>query len=275
MATNSLGMREDAEPALEQPDLRVLVTGDSHTDGVVPNARSYANRLEALLAAERPERSVEVLNAGVGGYTFQNYVGVPERWGSLAPDLLVVGVYGGNDFAEMMLLERYFHRRGAYATGPWSIEPMLELQGSRSIGGILTQDVLEVVYFANNPADVGVCVENAVSLSLELRRRCEQRGMGLLFLYIPPATRGQPQLFAGHARVTRETLGLTDTQLAVSDRLADRWLAAMTAAGVDTVDLRPILRVTERSCYWRVDLHLDLDGHELAAQALFERLRDM
>ena len=50
LRTNSLGMRRDSEPAAERPDLRVLVVGDSHTDGVCDNDESYCALLEAALA---------------------------------------------------------------------------------------------------------------------------------------------------------------------------------------------------------------------------------
>ena len=78
-STNSLGLREDAELAAARPDLRILVTGDSHTDGVCENRESYANRLEASLLVDRPGKCVEVLNAGTGGFSFHNYLGVLEK----------------------------------------------------------------------------------------------------------------------------------------------------------------------------------------------------
>ena len=76
--SNNMGFREDAPTQVEKHGYRVLVTGDSHTDGAVNNAESYANVLEALLnqsldpsGATQP---VEVINAGVGGTGPHNYL---------------------------------------------------------------------------------------------------------------------------------------------------------------------------------------------------------
>src|SRR5690606_18882269 len=66
MRTNALGMREDEEVDPCRPDLRILVTGDSHTDGICANSESFCNRLEARLAAEDGGRTVEALNAAAG-----------------------------------------------------------------------------------------------------------------------------------------------------------------------------------------------------------------
>lgn len=108
--TNSEGLREDDEIRTEQPDVRILVGGDSHTDGLCPNEASFANVLEALLADERPGETVEVLNTGTGAYHFYNYLGVLERFRELRPDLYVIAVYGGNDFYKNLGLLRYFER---------------------------------------------------------------------------------------------------------------------------------------------------------------------
>lgn len=52
--TNADGFRKDVPTRAEPPDLRVLVTGDSHTFGLVDNGESYPNLLEECLAAARP-----------------------------------------------------------------------------------------------------------------------------------------------------------------------------------------------------------------------------
>ena len=49
MRTNALGLREDAEPLAAKPDLRILVTGDSHTDGVCENRDSFPHVLQRAL----------------------------------------------------------------------------------------------------------------------------------------------------------------------------------------------------------------------------------
>jgi len=105
--TNCLGLRRDAETALAKPTgtRRVLVLGDSHTDGYVDNGESFSTLLEARLAsrADAGSRSaIEVLNAGVVGYSpAQEYLWYAAHGAALAPDVVVLVLYVGNDIAEL------------------------------------------------------------------------------------------------------------------------------------------------------------------------------
>ena len=69
--TNSHGMRDD-EPLDRDLDsaCTVLVIGDSYTFGFgVEGHETYANILEELLKNNAPNKAVQVLNMGVGGYS--------------------------------------------------------------------------------------------------------------------------------------------------------------------------------------------------------------
>ncbi|RME54126.1 MAG: hypothetical protein D6795_04580 [Deltaproteobacteria bacterium] len=73
--------------------LRILVLGDSVTFGFgVAQEETYPRRLEQALQAALPDRRVEVINAGVGGYSIYNEAGWMEEYGfSLTPDVVLVG----------------------------------------------------------------------------------------------------------------------------------------------------------------------------------------
>jgi hypothetical protein len=114
--TNALGLREDQEVPEEKADLRVLVVGDSHVDGLCANADSFPNLLEASLSERHPGRTIEVVNAGTGGWSFYNYLGALEGLAYLRPDVFVVVVYGGNDFQGAMSLHHF--QRGERAPRP-------------------------------------------------------------------------------------------------------------------------------------------------------------
>ena len=85
VTTNSLGLRREGEIAVQQPDLRILVAGDSHVDGVCNNSEAFPALLESALAADRPGQVVEVLNAARGGQSPFNYLGTLEKWGFRVP----------------------------------------------------------------------------------------------------------------------------------------------------------------------------------------------
>jgi hypothetical protein len=102
--TNALGLRRDRETTREKVagTLRVLVLGDSHTDGYVDNAESFSSLLESQLAGRVGSPPVEVLNAGVVGYSPAQEILWYERHGAaLAPDVVILVLYAGNDVVEL------------------------------------------------------------------------------------------------------------------------------------------------------------------------------
>lgn len=96
MRTNSLGMR-GPEPR-GNGARRVLVLGDSCTMGWrVADDESYPAVLQSLLAARPGEPPVDVLNAGLAGYTsHQGLVYLREHGLALDPDVVVIA-FGWND----------------------------------------------------------------------------------------------------------------------------------------------------------------------------------
>ena len=91
-SVNSLGLR-DVEFPVRKPagELRVLVVGDSVVFGYgVPQEGTFAQRLEHELRAFG-QRSVQVINAGVPGYSMYQVAHYLERDGfALDPDVIVV-----------------------------------------------------------------------------------------------------------------------------------------------------------------------------------------
>ena len=108
MKTNNLGFKENEPTLLQKPanTYRIIVTGDSHTDGVVNNNESFPNRLEVALNKDSSIQTYEVLNGGTGFYSFKNYSGFVEKTKTLHPDLYIITVYTGNDFVESVFYDK-------------------------------------------------------------------------------------------------------------------------------------------------------------------------
>ena len=179
VTTNAQGFRNARDLLPEKPDLRVLVTGDSHVDGVVPMEELATTVLERLLVEDEPDRGVEVLNAARGGYSFFNYLGVIEKYAALDPDVFVVVFYGGNDFAESLPLYKYFRHL--------PLDPGLEGWG-RLLGEALeisnagvAQCVHQEAHFARVPADFDLALEGGRIAGADRMRGCvaEQREGGV------------------------------------------------------------------------------------------------
>lgn len=272
LRTNGLGMRNDAEVSEVSPALRILVTGDSHIEGVCANTESCSFVLQRLLEDSDPDLDVEVLNAGAGAHNLFNYLGTFERFAHLKPNVYVVVVYGGNDFSGAMLLDRYFRRRPAFKVRPYMIE---QQQLPDAIASLLPQEVSQDIYFGNNPEDVQAAIDLSCAFSVELRELCARNDTELLFVYLPPPTTGQPDFFRAdlerlmpHARMDPRALG-------VSERIADAWLEFLVEREVAHLDLRAAFRAADEPLYWRTDHHLNVAGQRLVGESIHESLREL
>jgi len=264
VVTNAQGLREDEDVAAEPPDARILVVGDSHVDGVCRNDESFPNVLEAQLAADHPDRAIEVLNAGTGGWSFYNYLGALEGYAELEPDVFVVVVYGGNDFYEAIPVH-HFHRREKVLTSvPEHMAALVKL--ARDEMGIPSQWYNGIVYFRDHPDERKAALDMSVDVFGEIRRRCDERGIELLAVYLPPYADAQPERFAPYLAQARAAVPVAKKDLQVDERLADLMLARLEEAGIRTVDLRPAFRASDEALYWETDHHINLAGQRLVAR---------
>jgi len=274
LRTNASGLRDDEDIALAQPDLRVLVTGDSHTDGVCFNHESYANRLEARLRVARPGEALEVLNAGVGGYSFFHYHAVLRKFLPLRPDVLVIGVYGGNDFLEVLRPHHFF------AGTPWPpgmryYAPRLRAgQEVRGVQGQATvaQAFNQAIYYATNPDQVSKAVARSLEVMDEVQRVCAEHEVRLLTVYIPPPHAVQAAFFDGLFEQVAAVMELEPEHLALDGEMADAVLSGLEQRGVEVLDLRPHFEASEELLYWGSDHHINLRAHVLVAELLEARL---
>ncbi len=109
--TNNLGLRRDTDISRDKPNghWRLLVVGDSQSEGLVPNADTYSTQLERLLRSDAALRAatppeIEVLNGAVSGYSpLLEYVWLLHRGAQLQPDRILLALYAGNDVAELLM----------------------------------------------------------------------------------------------------------------------------------------------------------------------------
>ena len=267
LATNSSGLRNDAE-VMESPDRRVLIVGDSHTQGLCNNAETFSAHLQAALR-DRLGRPVEVLNAGVSSYNHFHYLGALEKYGAeLAPDLFVVMAFGGNDFSGALQFHRFYSRKKPARKKPHDPDSIeFGPEGGR---GFLGQEIHQLCHLLNNPAEVEEMKLLNVAVSRELKQIAAASGSELLVVYLPPASRGQPERYSAQISAVAGELGVDAARLAVSDELADHWLEHLRSEEVACLDLRPAFRAAEQPLYWQTDGHLGLRGHELVARELLD-----
>ena len=270
MRTNGAHLREDDEISEEAPDLRILVTGDSHTDGACNNAETYTNVLERRLGEAYPDKRVDALNAGHGGFSFFSFLGVLHKYMDTNPRVFIIGVFGGNDFAEVLAPFHYLQGRrrptakGDYVARLRTAEKIRDRSGFRA----LNQGFNQLVYFQQHPDQVEIAYQAAETVLREIQRVCEENGIRLIVVYIPPPADVQPQRFDGLFDEVSEALALTPGARVLNDLLASRLLRFLRARGIETVDGREVFAGRSELLYWKFDQHINLAAHRLLAEAL-------
>lgn len=270
VVTDARGLRRDGPIPADNP--RILVLGDSHVDGVLDNPDNLCALLELQL--REAGRAHTVLNGAVGGTTFVNHLGALRRFADLRPALVLVVVYGGNDFLDQARFERYVRGMDEPVDTRQVLRRVLDspLPGARARSGFVSQELFQAVHFHANPGDESLAVDAAAELLWATQRECEALGARFAAVYLPPARRVEP---AASAALVEECLGLAKVPAAALDvetRLQRALFARLTDVGVAAIDLTPALAAEPGDNYWPSDLHLSLAGHRRAAAALFAEL---
>lgn len=102
---NSLGLPGEETPASKPADtFRVIVLGDSYTEALqVAADKNFCELLEGLLngSPEKKYKTIEVLNAGVSGYSpLNHYLYFQRELARLAPDTVIVQLFANDVFED-------------------------------------------------------------------------------------------------------------------------------------------------------------------------------
>jgi len=263
--TNNLGFRGDSDTAIKKANntVRILVTGDSHTDGVVYNAESFPNLLENKLNASSTFNRFEVINGGVGYYTFQNYAGFLNKHLDMKPDYFMVVVYLGNDFMEGI---EFATKQGKIAGRTRSIWYRLKLRWALS--QMVSQAGNQLAYFDTYPEMKERALEIAREQLKDIEVSCRQNRIQLIVALLPTRLDVDDQARRDAGRGLR----LTDSQLDVNQELKRSLIRALSDDHVSFVDLTDHMKGKSYGLFWNQDYHLGDKGHRVVADVLFEEL---
>ncbi|MEW6363170.1 MAG: hypothetical protein AB1714_00875 [Acidobacteriota bacterium] len=142
LTINSSGYR-GPELGSGPPPRRVLVYGDSFIEAEYTRTEeTFAWRLQEKLSAGL-QSPVEVINAGVAGYgPDQISVRMQDEIGSLKPSVVVVSIYVGNDFGDLLRNKLYrLDDSGRMVENSWKVDSSLE----RDFEGARRRSDLQVV----------------------------------------------------------------------------------------------------------------------------------
>ena len=270
--TNERGLlrREPTPLVAEGP--RILVLGDSHTEGVVATEENYPFVLESLLDREPEWKGVEVLNAGVGNTGPHLYLGMLYRHLELRPERVIATVFTGNDFWDDLHVSYLLAEEPIPNPGPAYYEPLNEV---RDLWPQATWQGLNQIYrFRSVPGER----ERALAAVLEsferMRALCEAEGIALTVAILPTKFDTE-KVIQRLAKRCFDRLGLEREAAGDNARLGAELAGELAARGIDVVDLLPALRAEREPCYWVRDHHLSLHGHAVVARVLAEHLRSL
>jgi lysophospholipase L1-like esterase len=288
---NAGGYRQ-AEFSPRAEGRRIVAIGDSFTFGHgVEGEQAYPRVLERLLA-ERDDPA-QVVNAGVPGrWVDEYYLELRERSLALAPDLVLLGLFVGNDIdgedarthvwrerdengrplridvEDVRVEEGYRVQKVKKAR--WSLPVVrdshlaqLVIDTARGFGDgmrpprLKEADVFRPVYSPETEA----ALSRVEDLLLAIRDLCRARGAELLVVLIPMRQQVYPAERRGH-----EDLDWDKPQRLVADFLGRN--------GVAWIDLRPALVAASGGdpLYFAIDSHWTARGHEVAAAAVAEHV---
>ena len=312
VATNNHGLREDTETGYPKPPgtYRILVVGDSHTDGTVNNAETYPNILESALVSQGMQ--AEALNAGMGSYSpFTELLWFHFYGRRYQPDVVLVGLYVGNDLNQMRSFERIAimedgtvfvdgaplkpRRRSA---GEWisdqlrrsylysilsgvsaGLRPKTDIppteRAFRVCRGCYWQSLDQAYSFHTGsvtPDEAGDRLENTLT---EFEKLVEATSARLVVLLIPTKRQVEgPSADAERFAQAADILGLSAEEREFDDLALEIALDACGQARVEVLDLLPGLQeayiAAGEPLYYTTDWHLNPAGHRAVAAMLEE-----
>ena len=274
MKTNNLGFRKDENtyPAKAQGMIRILVTGDSHIDGVVYNSESFPNMLESILNAAHSTPRFEVLNGGTGHYGPENYRSFLQKYAYLKPDVFVVVLYLGNDFLDVVKLVEA--RLANPPQRPGNYYSLLR-EASAQNDGAVAQALDQIVYFKTFPHMKDEVLVLTESLLTEIQFSCRGQNIPFVLILLPTKLAIEWDDDKERLEGTRRILGLSKADLALNDELRRQLANWILQQGISFWDATEAMRSEKTSFFWNRDYHLNTDGHHFLAHGFYERFNSL
>jgi hypothetical protein len=270
MRTNNLGFRNDEDVTIEKPagTCRILITGDSHIDGVVYNRENVAYRLGELLRSGASGRRYEVWNGGAGYYGFHNYHGFLEKSAYLAPDVFIVIAYMGNDFLGALEVEADAGRLTVPERSARYWNALRQAASDPQVRHLVAQEFNQIYFFKHFPEMKRVSLRIVQQELGKMHRRCVSQDIECIVLLLPThlEIRGVSQ---SEAQQALSRLGLSTADREVTRELSVALAEWLRSNGMPYLNLRePMMRGAE-DYFWKKDHHLNGKGHELIAEVLY------
>ena len=107
--TNNLGLASNIDNKLKSNAFKILIIGDSFTEGLGVNTKdSWPSKIQKLLN-EKLNKQVEVYNGAVAGYSLdQYYFRLKDLYNKIEPDVIIIGFASATDFYDLSKFGKLF-----------------------------------------------------------------------------------------------------------------------------------------------------------------------
>lgn len=258
----------------------ILVLGDSFIFGQgVEAENAFSSRLEQRLRGTR--NSAKVLNGGVPGYGLRQEATWLSLYGpGIRPQLVVIGIYLGNDLADGLKSAARILIDGTVTAGPrtWHTPVtswlylhsqlyLLAREQGKRVAALLVpkrrgQSDFTSPFEATDSAVRKAEIDSAAAAMDDLLREAASRQSAVFAILIPQVVQVERRRLGDLPRRLRQpgAMDLTYPNRIFARLLSDR--------GVPYLDLTTAFREAAEkgdTLYYRVDRHWNVKGHDLAA----------
>lgn len=267
--TNNLGFREDDDiVAKQENEFRVLVTGDSHTDGVLKhNTESFVNIWEEKLNASDSAFQYNCINGGVGYYTFRNYEGFLKKYANLKPEVFLINVFTGNDFREAAIFEDDRTSVSNVYKSVWmKIRRKFQSDIQKSIP--YNQGLEQTLFFESFPSEKERTMELSKDYMLKIKELCARENIRLIVTLLP----SKLDVNVSFRKEVQLLHKLDDETMNMNQELTKTFTNFLTEQNIEYYDLKPALQNASEKVYWEQDLHINKNAHRIIGEFLFTEI---
>ncbi len=303
--TNNMGFREDNDTSKHNSSsFRVIVVGDSHTDGVVNNRDSFPNIAETTL--NEFGLDIEVINAGTGCFSLYQQHLMAKKLSFLKPDLIVYTFYTGNDYLEIshhdfagasltiddgmvkeisppavikkVIFKEYLDKystigvlKHLYSKKRYLNQPKHITPEGRNICDGLWQSFIQASFFTKHPEDFEKTSKLHDYLVSKIIKENKQNHIQNLFILLPTKYQIERDSDLDKFTTMEKTTHL-DPQNKFDDRVRKDMIQILDQNKgwyMDPYDIfSKLVKNDKKSLYWNGDHHLNTKGHKLLAGIL-------
>jgi hypothetical protein len=265
--TNNLGFREDTDIIeKKENEIRVLVTGDSHTDGVLKhNYQSFVNIWEEKQNQIDSSYNFNFINGGTAYYTFRNYLGFLKKYKYLNPDIYLINIFTGNDFREAPMFEDD-RTKFSNVSKNFYVRTRKLFYSKKKKSIPFTQGLEQILYFKSFPSEQEKSLKLAKKYLLEIKEICQKENIKLIVTLLP----SKIETNNAFRNKLQSLFDLDSETIMINEKLTNNLIQWLDSEKIININFKDLLKNASEKIFWDVDLHINPYAHKIIAHHLLD-----